>query len=220
MNLKKIISDFRAGTPIIIFDDPKREGEADIVIHAKYCTPDKIRLLRKDAGGLICLATDEEIANVLGIELMAKRMADAGLPTYRKLAIKKTAYGDMPSFSIYINSRKVRTGITDNDRSKTIMEFEGILSLKKEKMQEGFVLSFCSPGHVPLLISQGLEKRKGHTEYSTTLAQKAGMSSAVVVCEMLSDDGKALSFEDAKKYAKKNKFNMIEGKELAKMLND
>lgn len=214
MDFSKLIGEFKSGKPIIVFDSQEREGEADIVIHASFCTPQMIRLLRKDAGGLVCLATSKEVADALGIELMAKRMGEAGLPIYRKLAIKKTAYGDMPSFSIYINSRQVRTGITDNDRSKTIMEFEGAVAQKGSGADaQIFAERFCAPGHVPLLISQGIEKRKGHTEMSVGLCKKAGMSPAAVVCEMLGD-GKALSLEDARKYAKRNGFCIVEGKEL------
>lgn len=214
MDFSKITNSMRAGKPIILLDDPKREGEADIVIHASKCTPEMVRLLRKDAGGMICLATSGEVADELGIDFMSKRMAEAGLDTYRKIAVKKAAYGDEPSFSIYISSRKAYTGITDNDRSLAMREFEKVASANIGEKKEMFVKNFCAPGHVPLLISRSIEKRRGHTEMSVELCKKAGLSPAVVICEMLGDDGKALSWNGAKEYAKKNGFLALEGKEI------
>jgi 3,4-dihydroxy 2-butanone 4-phosphate synthase len=65
-----------------------------------------------------------------------------------------------------------------------------------------------------LLISRGLKNRRGHTELATEIARLAGMSEAVVLCEMLGK-GKALSKNDAVEYAKRNRFVFIEGKEIS-----
>ncbi|MFH1307088.1 MAG: 3,4-dihydroxy-2-butanone-4-phosphate synthase [Candidatus Micrarchaeota archaeon] len=217
MELNQILDAFSSGKPIIVFDDEKREGEADIFIHASKCTPQMVRMLRKDGGGMICIATSSEIASKLRISFyveMVRKCNEAGL---QKLAIDKTPYGDEPSFSVYINSRKCYTGISDDDRSMTIREFAEIVSGNKEEennLQDEFVKKFYAPGHVPLLISRGIENRKGHTEFAIEIARKAGMSAAVVICEMLGNDGKALSWEGAKGYAKKNGYLAIKGKEL------
>jgi len=211
MDFEKLVSDFKSGKPVIIFDDPKREGEADIVIHAKFATPEKIRLLRQDAGGLICLCTDKQTASKLGVGFytdMVKNSNDEGV---RKIAIEKTPYGDEPSFSVYINSRKVRTGITDEQRSLTVREFDEMLGAGAERE---FASRFYAPGHVPLLISRGIENRHGHTEMSIELCKMAGMSPAVVICEMLADDSKALSWNGVLEYSKKKGFFAIMGAEL------
>ena len=211
MDLQKLISDFKSGKPVIIFDDPKREGEGDIVIHAKFCTPEKIRLLRKDAGGLVCLCTNEKNALELGLKFYNEQLRNSPHEGLRRIAIERMPYGDEPSFCTYINSKKVFTGISDDDRSLTVMEFEKMLAEGKEKE---FADLFYAPGHVPLLASRGLEKRRGHTEMSVELCKMAGMSPAVVICEMLSDNGKALDWKGVLEYSKKKGFFAIMGSEI------
>ena len=68
---------------------------------------------------------------------------------------------------------------------------------------------------MPLLIARELEERRGHTELGIWIAKKAGMSPAIVMCEMLGDDGKALSWKSAKEYASANGYFAVEGKEIS-----
>jgi len=211
MDFEKLISDFKSGKPIVIFDDPKREGEADIVIHAKFAFSDKIRLLRKDAGGLVCLCTDKKTVDSIGIKFYTEQLRNSPYEGMRNIAVERMPYGDEPSFCTYINSKKVFTGISDDDRSTTVMEFEKTVDSKE---MEKFAERFYAPGHIPLLASRGIEKRKGHTEMSIELCKKAKMSPAVVICEMLGDNGKALSFADVVKYCKKKGFTLFTGAEL------
>lgn len=214
MDIERLISDFKSGKPVIIFDDPKREGEGDIVIHASFCTPEKIRLLRQDAGGMICLCTSMEIRKKLGLDFYSDYLRNGVNDTMRKLAIGRTAYGDEPSFCTYINSKKTYTGISDEDRSLTVREFSQLIEGDDEKLHEKFVEKFYAPGHIPLLSSRGISKRHGHTEMAVELCEKAGMSSAVVICEMLGDNSKALDWKGVLAYSKKKGFFAIMGNEL------
>ncbi len=60
-----------------------------------------------------------------------------------------------------------------------------------------------------------LDKRKGQTELSIALAHMAGVTPAMVVCEMLDNyNGKALSKEKAKEYGKDNRLVFLEGQEI------
>lgn len=211
MWMEDILKCFRAGKPIIVFDSQDREGEADIVIHASFCTPERIRLMRKDAGGFICLCTDDATAKKIGVEFYTTQLRNGPYEKMRRLAISKTPYGDEPSFCTYINSKKVFTGITDEDRSTTVREFERMVSEGKEGQ---FCDMFYAPGHVPLLASRGIEKRKGHTEMSVELCKMANMSPSVVICEMLGDDGKALGWKDVLEYARKKGYFAVMGAEL------
>ena len=214
----------RDGRPLVLLDDEKREGEADLVIHAKFATPENIRLMRQTAGGLICLATDGKTAADLGIGFSVDELGTSGNPTYRALAIDKTPYGDAPAFSVWINSRKTFTGITDKDRSRTITEFEKMLSGEKKENDERknlrseFVSSFYAPGHVPLLISRTLAKRGGHTELVVALAQAAKLSPAMVICEMLDDNGDALAWKKVRALAAREAWAVAEGPSLKKRL--
>ena len=76
---------------------------------------------------------------------------------------------------------------------------------------------FRSPGHVALLRAATglLHERCGQTELSIQLAIMSGITPSMVVCEMLdSKTGKALSKEDARKYAIRYNMPFIEGKNI------
>lgn len=210
MGLDTAISALRKGKQIVLFDGSEREGECDLVIHAKAARPGELAVLRNEAGGLVCLATDLENARRMGLRFMTDILRGSGL---NEFTYKKTKYGDEPAFSIYINHRSNFTGIPDMDRSTTIIEFEKLVFGRKGKKE--FSKAFKSPGHVPLLIGRGLDKRRGHTELALELVRKAGLSPAVVVCEMLDDNtGKALSKKKALAWARKRRIAFVEGREL------
>jgi len=210
MDPKRAEQALRKGRPVVLYDGDEREGEADIVLHASFATPAKIEMLRKDAGGLICLAIDGRQAAGLGIPFYGELLEKCGGPL-KQLSCSKTAYGDSPAFSISVNHKRVYTGITDRDRALTIREMAGVV--EADEPGKLFVENFYSPGHVFLLIGRGLGKRRGHTELALEIAKKAGMSGAVVLCEMLGS-GNALPKKRAKEYAEKNDLVFIEGKEI------
>jgi len=212
--LKDAISSLKAGRFVVLYDGEKREGEADLVIHGSAITPETIRTLRKDAGGLICFATSKEIMRKMGLEYMAEILRSSDSPLLRRLAITRTPYGDESAFSISLNSRGTFTGIPDSDRALTIMELSKMIS-KNNGMNSELARKFYSPGHVPLLFARDIRERQGHTELSVELCRLAGLPPAVVVCEMLGK-GRAASKKMAQKYAKENGLAFIEGRTLLK----
>lgn len=217
--INHLVRALKAGQPVIIFDDPKREGEADLVVHAGRCTPSHIRRLRTDGGGLVCLVTDAATGEALGLDYATNQMKAGRNQTLRRLAIPRMPYGDPSPFSVFINSRKTYTGISDDDRTLTIKTFEKLVRAKKgNALRSAFLRSFYAPGHVALLLARPIEKRHGHTELVSALAAAAGLSPAVVICEMLANDGKALSWKGAKAYARRNGFLAVDGKTLLKLL--
>lgn len=195
----------------VIYDGDEREGEADIVMHAKFISPGVIEKLRKNAGGLICLAIEPEIANRMGLVFYTDILASSSFEL-KEMECKKTAYNDKPSFSIPINHKQVFTGITDNDRALTIKKIAELVEKQGDLKQE-FIRDFYSPGHVFLLIGRGIENRKGHTELALELAKRAEMTGAMVLCEMLAPR-RALSKEKAKEYAKKYGYSFLEGRDF------
>lgn len=195
---------------IVVYDGDAREGEADLMFHPSFSTPEKIERLRKEAGGLICLAIGAEGAKELGFPFFTEMMRKAGL---EGISCRKTAYGDEPAFALPVNSKRVYTGITDNDRALTIREMERTVNLDSGLAKMEFEKNFYAPGHVFILVGRGLEKRKGHTELGLELAKKSGLSESIVMCEMLGK-GKALAKKDAMEYAGKNGFPFIEGREI------
>ena len=208
-NYEHAVRELKRGNIILIYDGDEREGEADLVVPAAFITHKHIYKMRKEAGGLICVALSAEKSKILGLPFFVD-IVEASKEMIPDIGCKKTAYGDKPAFSLPVNSNQVYTGITDKDRAITIKELSGINS------KVDFCEKFYTPGHVFLLISRGIENRKGHTELSTELGKRAGFDS-MVLCEMLGN-GSALSKQKAKEYAKKHKLVFIEGKEIVDAL--
>lgn len=196
------------GSAIVVYDGDEREGEADLMLSARFATPGVIETLRREAGGLICAAIGQEDAQKIGLpfftDMLEKSQADI-----RGIVCRKTAYGDKPAFSLPVNHNNVYTGITDNDRALTMRMLDEVV---RERIHD-FKSEFYSPGHVFLLIGRGLENRKGHTELALELSGRAGLGGAMILCEMLGS-GRALSKEEARAYAKRNGLVFIEGKQV------
>ena len=127
-------------------------------------------------------------------------------------------YDERSAFSISVNHRKTYTGITDVDRALTIKEL-GLIGKKAmaKRMMAEFGRSFRSPGHVPLLraVDGLVMKRQGHTELACALAEMAGVTPALAICEMLdSRTSKALRAKDSIKYAEERGLVHLDGFEL------
>ena len=82
------------------------------------------------------------------------------------------------NFTVPVDHRSVRTGITAAERAATI------LALIDPKSQPD---DFLRPGHVSPLIAKegGVLRRAGHTEAAVDLARMAGLQPAGVLCEVL-----------------------------------
>ena len=209
----------KSGRQVLVYDGKGRENEVDLVVAAEHTTPEHIASMRKDAGGLICLAISNEVATKLGLAYMHDMIAGFGKvnPVFSKLTEGRAAYGDKPSFSISINHRDTFTGVTDIDRALTIRKMAQVCKNIDGTGVDEFGGGFRAPGHVPLLIaSRGLLRdRMGHTELCVYMAKLADIAPAIVMCEMMdSDSHKALSIEDAKKYAERNNIPLVDASEL------
>ncbi len=217
--VENALQDLIRGRPILIYDSEGREEETDIVLAAEFAKPEYIRMLRKDGGGLICVSIHPTIAERLGIPFLTDVWKDAMLkfPALKELWPDDIPYDEKSAFSITINHRKTFTGISDNDRSLTITELANIGKrvLDGEYIQGDLGREFRSPGHVTLLrASEGLlRKRKGHTELSVAMMELAGLTPVATICEMLGDSGKSLTISEARRYAEKNSYRFIEGRE-------
>jgi 3,4-dihydroxy 2-butanone 4-phosphate synthase len=207
--IDKAITEMRKGRMLVVYDGDEREGEADLVMSARYAKPETIETLRREAGGLICGAISRGDAERIGLPFFTDMLEKSDVHL-RDIVCRKTAYGDKPAFSLPINHCNVYTGITDNDRALTLRKLDEVVRGRIDD----FGKEFYSPGHVFLLIGRGIENRRGHTELALELGRKADLDGAMVLCEMLGS-GNALSKDEAREYAKKNGLVFIEGKEIA-----
>jgi 3,4-dihydroxy 2-butanone 4-phosphate synthase len=199
---------FRAGDPVLVHDAADREGETDLVYPATAVTPDAVARMRNDAGGLVCTALSDGVAESLDLPFIQESI-DHPLAADHDLA-----YDERSSFSLTVNHRETFTGITDEDRALTIRE----LGRHATDPDSGaFADAFRAPGHVHLLRAAPglLDDREGHTELGIALARAAGREPAVVVCEMLDDEtGGARSPVDARAYAERHDLVYVEGAAL------
>jgi 3,4-dihydroxy 2-butanone 4-phosphate synthase len=207
---------------VLLHDDKVREDEVDMLFPAEYIEPHHIATMRNRAGGLICLAIQNDIASKLGLVYMHDILLSVSNVNrvFSKLSHGKSPYGDKPSFSIAVNHRDTYTGITDADRALTITAMAKICKNIVYGGVDEFAKNFRAPGHVPILIaSKGLiQQRIGHTELSVYLSHLAGLTPAVVICEMLdSSTHQALSADMAKSYASEAGIPFLEASQLKRM---
>jgi 3,4-dihydroxy 2-butanone 4-phosphate synthase len=222
MSLKEAINAIRKGKMILLYDADDREGETDLVIPAISIAPSDVARMRRDGGGLICVAIHGSAAEKLGLPFMSDVLRSVSLNGNKALRTLVEKKGDIPydsrsSFSLWVNHRNTFTGITDNDRALTIKKIGETVQRVLNGEMIDFGEEFRSPGHVALLRAASglLNERRGQTELSIELALKAEINPSMVVCEMLDEKtGKALSKEDARKYSIKYNMPFIEGKNI------
>lgn len=220
--LEDAVNSLNKGQFVLLHDASSRENEVDMIIAAEFATPENVRTMRSEAGGLLCVALDNEIGKRWGLARMHDIFLSAArqYPILRDLDEEEAPYGGKPAFSITVNHRNTFTGITDFDRSFTIHE---LASLAKKSLENGpasareFAKEFKAPGHVHLLLeSEGsLQERRGHTELSVYLCKLAGLTPAAAICEMLDGNShKALSISSAKSFATRNSIPIVEAEQV------
>src|SRR3954469_4694823 len=166
-SVDEAIEEIRAGRMVVVFDDPDRENEGDLVVAAEFATDEAVNFMATHARGLICLC------------LTAERCEELGLPpmTQRNEARLGTA------FTNSVEAREgVTTGISAADRAHTIAVAIDPKSAPRDLVQ---------PGHIfPLKAkSGGVLERTGQTEAAVDLARLAGLNPSGVICEVMNDDG-------------------------------
>ena len=225
MNIDRALVALRAGDFVLLHDSSSRENEVDMVIAANAVKPKDVATMRRDAGGLICVALHSRIADNFGLPYLTEIYREA-LPRFNVL--NATTPNDIPydersAFSITVNHRRTFTGVTDIDRALTISEL-GKLGSKalNGPMIEEFGREFRSPGHVHLLRAANglLAERMGHTELVVALAEAAGVTPVVAICEMLDENtNRALSGEKAIAYATDHDIEFLEASDVVKVYN-
>lgn len=221
--IRQVLQVIRDGKFFLLYDSEKREGETDFVIAATAVWPQDVKRMRKDGGGLICVAVSPNASDIMKLPYMADVVTAAA--TNDKVSPKleigtfvekegDIQYDKKSSFSLWVNHRENRTGIPDDDRSYTIRRLGEMTKRALAGEPVDFASEFRTPGHTATLrASKGLlDERRGQTELSIALALMAGTTPAMVVCEMLDDtNGKALSKEDAKAYGAEHGLIFVEG---------
>ncbi|MFQ5761561.1 MAG: 3,4-dihydroxy-2-butanone-4-phosphate synthase [Candidatus Bathyarchaeia archaeon] len=224
VNFENVAETLRLNRPILIYDCDGREEETDMIMAAENITPELVAMLRRDAGGLLCVAIKYETAQKLAVPSMIDilRAASSKFPMLAEMTAERSPYGDRPAFSITVNHRDAYTGVTDIDRALTIKGLAKVVrdsanGRSVEELRGEMASMFKSPGHLHLLIADRhfLSNRRGHTELSLALLDLCGFLPISVVCEMLDGStGRALSHAAAEKFASTHSLPFLSGADV------
>ncbi len=99
-DLKDVILNFKSGKFVIVFDSQNREDEADLILPAQFSTPEKISFVLNHAKGMFCVAIDKEIQRRLNLYVPYNTQ-------------------DSCTFTVTVDHKDTKTGITAKERSKT-----------------------------------------------------------------------------------------------------
>jgi 3,4-dihydroxy 2-butanone 4-phosphate synthase / GTP cyclohydrolase II len=178
------------GEVVIVVDAEDRENEGDYICAAEKATTESINFIMSGRG-IPCLSILPEVAERL--ELFP--VADANTTP------QGTAYVTP------IDHRSSKTGITAEERARTIRE-----AVNPASHPEHFV----RPGHVLPLVAKegGVLRRAGHTEAAVDLARMAGLTPAGVLCEVLNDQGERASRDELLRIAHQHGLAIISIEEL------
>lgn len=162
------IEDIRNGKVIIVVDDENRENEGDFVAAADKVTPQMINFMAKHGRGLICTPLTETRCKELQLDMMVRNNTDP----------METAF----TVSVDLRGNGVTTGISANDRAKTI---KALIDIDTKPFE------LARPGHIfPLVAKEGgVLRRTGHTEAAIDFARLAGLNPAGVIVEIMNEDG-------------------------------
>lgn len=180
--IEEAIEDIRQGKMVIMVDDEDRENEGDLVCAAEAITPEIINFMATHGRGLICLPMSNDMADALGLQLMAQNN-ECGFGT---------------NFTVSIEAREgVTTGISAADRATTVLAAVS---------DDASPRSIVTPGHIfPLRAKNGgVLTRTGQTEGGTDIARLAGFKPAAVIVEIMNEDGSMARMDDLIPYAKKH----------------
>jgi len=225
MGIAEAVEAFTAGNPVMIFDSDFRERETDLLWPATTATPEIIRRLRQDCGGLLFLAIGDEIGEKFGLPWLQDIHSNPTLvsenPVLGHLITNDLQYDSRSAFTLSLNHRETYTGITDRDRALTTRRFGELAGEMSDHSNSDAMKAlgneFRTPGHIPLCRESpgGLSVRQGHTELAVAMARMSGHVPCTIGAEMLDPEGDgALSVKDARKYAEKHGIPMITGRDI------
>ncbi len=180
-----------AGRVVIVVDAEDRENEGDFIGAAEKVTPAMVNFMISHGRGQLCMPILPETSERLDLHPMVDTNT-APLGT---------------NYTVPVDHRTARTGITAAERSKTIASICDESSVPSD---------FVRPGHLfPLVAKEGgVLRRAGHTEAAVDLARMAGLHPAGVLCEILDETGDRASRPQLSKLAEQHNLPIISIEQL------
>jgi 3,4-dihydroxy 2-butanone 4-phosphate synthase/GTP cyclohydrolase II len=197
-DIEAAIDAIAAGEILVVTDDADRENEADLIMAAQHCTPEKMAFVIRNTCGIVCVPLSRQTAERLRLEPM---VVDNNAPL-------------STAFTVSVDARlDLTTGISASERCNTVRELANGDATSE---------SFVRPGHVFPLIARegGVLERTGHTEAAVDLCRLAGLSAVAVICELVNDDGTVMKGVEIEKFAARHSLKRVTIAELVKYRTD
>ena len=185
------VAAIRRGEMVIVVDAEDRENEGDFVCAAEKASPDIVNFMIRHGRGQVCMPILPDLATRLELPMMVES--------------NSTPLGT--AFTVPVDHRTARTGITASERADTIAAIMDPASTPSD---------FVRPGHLfPLVAKEGgVLRRAGHTEAAVDLARMADLSPAGVLCEILDDVGNRADRESLFALAREHGLEIISIEQL------
>ena len=189
--IEEAVDAMARGEIIIVVDAEDRENEGDFICAAEKITPEAVNFMITHGRGQLCMPILPEVSKRLKLAPMVEDNT-APLGT---------------NYTIPVDHRTSRTGITAGERSTTIAALCDPNSVPTD---------FHRPGHLfPLVAKQGgVLRRAGHTEAAVDLARMAGLDPSGALCEILDEQGDRATRDELHQLAAKHKLPIISIEQL------
>ncbi|MGI6420534.1 MAG: 3,4-dihydroxy-2-butanone-4-phosphate synthase [Thermoguttaceae bacterium] len=189
--IEEAVDAIAQGKIAIVMDDEDRENEGDFICAAEKVTPEIVNFMLVHGRGQVCMPILPEVCKRLDLPPMVENNT-APLRT---------------SFTVPVDHRTARTGITAYEKATTILAIVNPDSKPSD---------FVRPGHLfPLEAKEGgVLRRAGHTEAAVDLARLAGLKPAGVLCEILNENGDRATRSRLHKIAQQHGLPIITIEEL------
>jgi 3,4-dihydroxy 2-butanone 4-phosphate synthase/GTP cyclohydrolase II len=177
--LEDVFDQIRATRMAVMVAGEGDECEGDLVMAAEKVTPADVNFMVRHARGVVSVALPEKRIREMGIPLVSSSQGDNAMEQAGALVESRLG---------------VTTGISANDRARTIQ----VLASAKSGPED-----IVMPGHVlPLMaLSGGVMLRMGRAEGAVDLVRSAGMRPAAAMCAILREDGEAAQLRELREFA-------------------
>lgn len=187
-SVQQAIAQIASGGFVIVVDDEDRENEGDLIMAARFATPERIAFMIRYTSGVICAPCESERLDALELPAMVEKNQEP----HRCMFTISTDY--LPGMT---------TGISALERSRTL-----------NALADGencHARDFVRPGHIfPLRYqSGGVLVRSGHTEAAVDLCRLADVAPIGVLCELVNDDGTMKRLPDLLSFAQEHQLPII-----------
>jgi len=179
------------GEIIIVVDAEDRENEGDFICAAEKITPEAVNFMITHGRGQLCMPILPDISKRLKLAPMVEANT-APLGT---------------NYTVPVDHRTSRTGITAGERSTTIAALCDPNSVPSD---------FHRPGHLFPLVAKkgGVLRRAGHTEAAVDLARMAGLTPSGALCEILDEQGDRATRDELHELAARHHLPIISIEQL------